>query len=119
MNEWLTTALPILVVPVSSTATAASCVPFAGRNSTPERACHMAMIGATAGKIDRPIGMSVRVVADWLVVSAARMKIARANDERSGGRHVAEQRDDLIVVERDERVGEPRDAEQREHRDDA
>ena len=39
----------------------------------------MAMIGATAGKIDRPIGMSVRVVADWLVVSAARMNIARAN----------------------------------------
>ena len=65
MNEWFTTALPIFVVPVSSTATAASWVPLAGRNRTPESACHIAMIGATAGKIDSPIGMSVRVVADW------------------------------------------------------
>jgi hypothetical protein len=30
-NEWFNTALPILVVPVRSIATAASCVPLAGK----------------------------------------------------------------------------------------
>lgn len=49
MNEWLRTALPMRVVPVSSTATAASCVALAGRKSTPEVACHIATTCATPG----------------------------------------------------------------------
>ena len=43
-NEWSTTLLPRFVVPVSSASAAAICVPFAGRNSTPTTAVHIAIM---------------------------------------------------------------------------
>ena len=95
MNEWFTTALPILVLPVWSTATAASWVPFAGRNSTPETRLPHRDDGAEARAPGSPsaIGTSVRVVADWLVVSAAKTNTASANSSGTAVTHVAEQGD--------------------------
>ena len=43
-NEWSTTRLPSVVVPVSSASAAAICVPFAGRKSTPTTAVHIAIM---------------------------------------------------------------------------
>ena len=43
-NEWSTTRLPRLVVPVVSASAAAICVPFAGRKSTPTTAVHIAIM---------------------------------------------------------------------------
>ena len=43
-NEWSTTRLPSVVVPVVSASAAAICVPLAGRNSTPTTAVHIAIM---------------------------------------------------------------------------
>src|SRR6187401_2546688 len=57
-----------LVEPVRSVSTDAICEPFAGNSQTPMSDGHIAVITPGASPAASAIGMSVFVVADWLVV---------------------------------------------------
>ena len=71
-NEWSSSLVPSLVVPVSSKLAAAICEPLVGRVNTPANApAHMPLITAGDRPAAKPIGTIVRVAVDWLVVSAA------------------------------------------------
>ena len=65
MNEWSSSLVPSLVVPVSSKFAAAICEPLVGSVKTPAKPpAHMALIAAGDSPTARPIGTIVRVAVD-------------------------------------------------------
>lgn len=78
------------VVPVSSMATAAICGPLAGKSQMPTIESHRAVTVAGARLATKAIGIIIRVVVDWLVVSAATRKMATPRKQRVGHHEVAQ-----------------------------
>ena len=92
---------------------------MAGNSQTPISDGHIAVITPGASPAMSAIGMSVLVVADWLVVRPADEEQGDREQQRVGVDHVAERRDDRLLVGGDEGVGHPGDSEQGDRRDEA
>ena len=79
MNECQTGTWVSFVDPVRSVSTEAICEPFAGNSQTPMSDGHIAVMTPRREPDASAIGMSVFVVADWLVVRPQTMNSATAS----------------------------------------
>src|SRR5690606_14516187 len=80
-NGWLNTYLPIRVVPVSSSWTAARSVGYVGRTNSAETAANDATAATGEIPIESASGISARVVAAWEYSSAAAKKSTTARSQ--------------------------------------